>query len=577
MRPEHVLRIGLTYFFCLCLFACNNTSIDDEQEDSELLQAGEVRIKAYPNDLRKISFAVVAEKITIDWGDGMVEDFTPDEEGEEFTHEYANQNQQNILIRTEKLRAFVALAHAIPTMTSIIGNCGSFEEIHFGKSPSLESVILRYHDLNRFVFDEVNALTSLDCSFNGLSASALNQMFQSLPNVPEGVVIYRENTGSEDCDFSIAQSKGWAMKTYLPGEGPTVSETDDETLIRAAASYFSDFATFLKLYYLTEGLYSHTIDLTGYSYTSDYTMIYNHEVVSANSHVLRLWTQTYTTINRLNAILYMMSKRTNKDFFSDYIYTAKALRSHAYFILVNLWGDVPYADEKTYGDVESVLDIQRMDKDLLLDMLLEQLVEAEAHLPETEAANVVSKAYTRLLLAKIYTFKGNTARALEYTESIINSGKYRLSSDDAVVFEGDNSGEAMTPFFVTYNTSEQKWEELIRKGKQTPYARYAEVLLLAAENYLKISDMQRAVNALNPLRSRNGRSPANAGMLTSTIEDMIQEEYALDLGNEGLYFFVLKRFGKAEKVLEISSFRLLFPIPQHEIDQNPALSQNEGY
>jgi hypothetical protein len=39
-------------------------------------------------------------------------------------------------------------------------------------------------------------------------------------------------------------------------------------------------------------------------------------------------------------------------------------------------------------------------------------------------------------------------------------------------------------------------------------------------------------------------------MSVSEIEDLILDEYQQDMGKEGLYFFALKRFGKAEKTLE---------------------------
>ena len=58
---------------------------------------------------------------------------------------------------------------------------------------------------------------------------------------------------------------------------------------------------------------------------------------------------------------------------------------------------------------------------------------------------------------------------------------------------------------------------------------------------------------------------------------MILEEYLLDMGKEGLYFFAMKRFGKAEQTLGIESFRLLFPIPLAEIYTNPNITQNVGY
>jgi hypothetical protein len=49
------------------------------------------------------------------------------------------------------------------------------------------------------------------------------------------------------------------------------------------------------------------------------------------------------------------------------------------------------------------------------------------------------------------------------------------------------------------------------------------------------------------------------------------------MGKESLYFFALKRFGKAEQTLDIESFRLLLPIPAGEVNRNPNMTQNVGY
>ena len=134
-----------------------------------------------------------------------------------------------------------------------------------------------------------------------------------------------------------------------------------------------------------------------------------------------------------------------------------------------------------------------------------------------------------------------------------------------------------TQYRLIYDSTAKPWEELIKKGKHAPYSRYAEVLLLASENYLRTGNIQTAVTCLNQLRIRNNRTPATTGLAISLIEDMILEEYQHDMEKEGLYFFALKRFGKAETVLGIESFRLLLPIPVQEINSIPNMTQNTGY
>ena len=272
-----------------------------------------------------------------------------------------------------------------------------------------------------------------------------------------------------------------------------------------------------------------------------------------------------------------MLKRTGDTSFSNYIHTAKVLRSYAFFIMINYWGDVPYLDEAVTVNVEEMPSIYRMDKQQLLNLLIESLLEAEAALPETETDNSLSKSFAQLILAKIYTFQGDHTKALSYTTKIIESGKYSLSPDYTDIFESSDNVEHLTQYQVFYHNAAVSWEGLIKKGEQTPYARYAEVLLLASENYLKSGNIQDAISCLNQVRNRNNRTPSSAALSISAIEDMILEEYQQDMGKEGLYFFALKRFEKAEQVLGIESFRLLLPIPHREIVLNPNMNQNVGY
>ncbi|MDR1683487.1 MAG: RagB/SusD family nutrient uptake outer membrane protein [Candidatus Symbiothrix sp.] len=47
--------------------------------------------------------------------------------------------------------------------------------------------------------------------------------------------------------------------------------------------------------------------------------------------------------------------------------------------------------------------------------------------------------------------------------------------------------------------------------------------------------------------------------------------------NEGLWFFTLKRFGKATQILNIPEYKLLLPIPQREVQLNTNMTQNPGW
>jgi hypothetical protein len=110
-----------------------------------------------------------------------------------------------------------------------------------------------------------------------------------------------------------------------------------------------------------------------------------------------------------------------------------------------------------------------------------------------------------------------------------------------------------------------------------PFARYASILLLAAENNLQTNKLQEAIPLVNELKIRNSRSLLDPGATATQITEAILEEYKLDLGKEGLYFFALKRFDAAESVLNIASYQKYLPIPYSELNSNSNITQNAGY
>jgi tetratricopeptide (TPR) repeat protein len=367
------------------------------------------------------------------------------------------------------------------------------------------------------------------------------------------------------------------VQTSLPDEEIVRQEIDNETLKNFTTNLFSGFGNLLKQFYLFEALYTHTIKLEGHYEFSFYSELYNHRIDSHHSFVLDMWNLAYSTIRNLNFAIDMMLKRTDNYNFSDYIHTAKVFRSYAYFLMINYWDDVPYLDELTFNNVEEAMNISRMDKGEILNLLIAQLLEAESKLPETETEHILSMSYVWLILSKIYTYQANYAKALEYTKKIIESGKYNLSLNYSDIFEDNANGEFLTQYRTVYNSAAKPLEGLIQKGKHAPFSRYAEVLLLASEIHLKSGNIQAAVSHLNQVRDRNKRTLASANLSISAIEDMILDEYKQDMGKEGLYFFALKRFEKAEKTLGIESFRLLLPIPSQAIYSSPKITQNAGY
>lgn len=123
---------------------------------------------------------------------------------------------------------------------------------------------------------------------------------------------------------------------------------------------------------------------------------------------------------------------------ADY-YKAQAItiRAHAYFRLIQAFGDVSYVD-RVLGQNEKTP--ARSDKDEVYAQLISQLEWAIPHL-KTRAALVadgdlgrVSQNSARAVLAKIYMYRQDWTNSRNYTQAIISSGDNDLSTPYAQIW-----------------------------------------------------------------------------------------------------------------------------------------------
>jgi hypothetical protein len=111
----------------------------------------------------------------------------------------------------------------------------------------------------------------------------------------------------------------------------------------------------------------------------------------------------------------------------------------------------------------------------------------------------------------------------------------------------------------------------------------ADVILLQAEAKTELNDLSGAITDLNIIRTR-AMLPNTHAVSQDQLRDSIALERRLELAFEGHRWFDLKRTGKAISTMNnlnldynVTTERLLWPIPQNELDRNPKLTQNPGY
>jgi hypothetical protein len=114
----------------------------------------------------------------------------------------------------------------------------------------------------------------------------------------------------------------------------------------------------------------------------------------------------------------------------------------------------------------------------------------------------------------------------------------------------------------TNNDSDLNW----------PVIRYADVLLMLAE---ALGEGSEAYGLINQVRARAGLGPIDAST-PGTFAQKLLKERRVELAFENHRWADLKRFGVATEAMAAKGLtaKMLFPIPQREIDVSPGMQQN---
>ena len=164
MKTTKISSFLLIAFFSFYTLSCSNDDPTKDPSDggdgnTTGLKNGQIEIKVYPDENNKISFTATAKEITIDWGDGNIDELTPDNVEKEFIHEFSNQNLQTILITS----------NSIEKLGYEDTYKGKFQEFRFGET-SLKELYLRDLQLTSLDISKCTDLTGLNCNYNQLTS-----------------------------------------------------------------------------------------------------------------------------------------------------------------------------------------------------------------------------------------------------------------------------------------------------------------------------------------------------------------------------------------------------------------------
>ena len=173
---------------------------------------------------------------------------------------------------------------------------------------------------------------------------------------------------------------------------------------------------------------------------------------------------------------------------------------------------------------------------------------------------------------------------------IVPSQKILRAFDEGDIRKAASTAVSTTPQFKTAGQVYVKKHNRSNSNEDPNIIvlRLADIILIRAEALNKLGQTSLAVQDLNIVRRRafnvalSSASPydypSNLDMAKGfDLTAAIDNERMLELAFEGHRWVDLKRNGKAEAVLGISTAKTIWPIPQRERNRNPKLEQNNDY
>ena len=178
--------------------------------------------------------------------------------------------------------------------------------------------------------------------------------------------------------------------------------------------------------------------------------------------IKEVWSAYYIGVARCNQAIDNVPKFTNvsAELRNRYVAEAKFLRAFYYFNLVRVYGDIPKIDRVFNGDLAAVVGANvRAPESEIYDLIISDLTEASNVLPAKPAQDLgrATKGAAQGLLAKVYMYRKNWAKAQELSDQVINSGNYGLEADVATVWRQSTENGIESLFEIQGQDGGEGW------------------------------------------------------------------------------------------------------------------------
>ncbi len=356
--------------------------------------------------------------------------------------------------------------------------------------------------------------------------------------------------------------------------------------------------------------------------------IFNRDILVNNGDVNGLWTDAYECINSCNNVLNALDVVLLEDQ-PRVEGEALALRAWCHFELTRMFGKqydagtaatdlgVPLILIPTLTNSDNT-DVVRNTVEECYTQIITDLMLAESLLPEKND-EYINKYTAAALLARVYLQKEDYPGARDAADRVIASNEFNLNENYADCFNQDNNTDedifatqiseldgtnAMNTYFSTNANGGRSDIEIetvhldlydpadIRKtlfyevggitytGKfnnefgNLSLIRIAEMYLIRAECNSRLGSAVGAspVDDYNMTHTRAGLPAA----ISVNLDDILLER-RLELAFEGFKIHDIKRLHGVVGPMNYDDNKLVYPIPESEIEINQNLIQNDGY
>lgn len=328
---------------------------------------------------------------------------------------------------------------------------------------------------------------------------------------------------------------------------------------------------------LAKGLSHHNLLEQYYHYNRQDNGV-NRFINPTSTTISYSWGTFYTSI-RYN----LMFKNADSHEMNVYQEISDVFSSMQYYHMVVAWGDVPYITDYNWYQNGS-FDIGRTNATEILNDLKNNLMRSIEVLEEkrnesmkdTDSFFFVSKDVARVLLANIYMYQGDYSNAEPLLSKVIQNGYYELdatnysSAETMNALSNNRGGKEI--LFASYYSPPRTRNTIWFQSNLIPVMTYTDIVLSYAECLYKNGKTSGAKTQLNAVVAAKDIEVSNENVLTGIAE--ARKQLLLYCASN---FAFMKRNGMAEEEYGVESYRLLLPIPMHDMNTNPAMTQNPGY